>query len=98
MIVATGVFFGLLGLASYYIIGYYMGRHGQEIPAPNVVGKPLSAALSDIKKWNLSILLDREEESDAVAPGDIISQDPAVGVVIKMRTPIRVVVSSGPKN
>ncbi len=96
LILATTLFFAVLVVASYYVIGYFI--KGQEIPAPDVKARSVTEALDIMKKWNLTLSMEREEPSDAVAQGEIIRQDPQPGAMIKSRSPIRVIVSSGPKH
>src|SRR4051812_48040405 len=93
LIITTVIFFAILVYASYSVIKWYI--KGTEIPAPELVGHSVTDGLAIMKKANLSMIMDHEETSDAVAPGQIISQDPLARSLIKTRSPIRVVVSSG---
>lgn len=92
-LITTLLFFTLLIVASYNIIGYMI--RGEEIVAPDIKGKTVTEALEYIKKWNLSVVLDHSEPSETSQEGEIIRQDPTAGERIKTRTPIRVVISSG---
>lgn len=92
-LITTLLFFTLLVVASYNIIGFLI--RGEEIVAPDIKGKTITEALEHIKQWNLSVILDHSEPSANSQEGEIIRQDPTAGEVIKTRTPIRVVISSG---
>lgn len=89
----TSLFFGLLVVASYFVIGYFI--RGEEIGAPDLVARSVSEALVIAKRLNLSLELEREEPSETLEAGEVLSQRPRPGARIKSRTPIRVVVSSG---
>lgn len=92
---ATGVFFILLVVGSYFVLGTFI--RGQEIDAPDLTARSVTEALEVLKKWNLTLVLEREEPSETLPPGEILSQRPAPGSKIKTRTPINVIVSSGQK-
>lgn len=93
LVLATSLFFGGLVVASYFVIGSFI--RGQEVEAPNLTARPVTEALQVAKQLNLSLEFEREEASDALGPGEVLSQTPKPGSKIKSRTPIRVVVSSG---
>lgn len=96
LILATTAFFGVLAVASYLAIGYYI--RGNPTQAPDLTARSVTEALEDLDKYKLSLVLDGWEASDAVEAGEIIKQNPKPGAWIKDRTAIKVTVSTGPKN
>lgn len=93
--IAAMIFFGIVVVASYFAIGYWV--RGQEIVAPNVTAQSVDEALEELRQYQLSLELKRTEPSDALPAGAILSQEPRPGSKIKTQTPIRVVVSAGPR-
>lgn len=93
LVLTTSIFFGLLVLASYYAFAYFI--RGEEIATPDMTGRPVIEALAIAKERNLSLELTREEPSEILAAGEILSQSPRPGARIKSRTPVKIVVSSG---
>ncbi|MDP9395507.1 MAG: PASTA domain-containing protein, partial [Actinomycetota bacterium] len=71
-----------------------VSRGVQPVPVPDVVGKSVHEAVAEIEKGELTATT-REEFSESVAKGDVISQDPRGGNVVKGTT-VRLVVSKGP--
>jgi beta-lactam-binding protein with PASTA domain len=93
LVLATSLFFGVLAVASYYVLGHFI--RGEEIDAPDLTARPVIEALEIAKEHDLSVEFNGEEPSEMLAEGEILSQNPKPGTKIKSRTPIRVVVSSG---
>ena len=65
------------------------------IDVPDVTGKAADAATRQLRKLGLEVDRDREENSETVAKGDVISQDPRTGTLFK-GDKVRLVVSKGP--
>lgn len=95
LILTTIVFFVLLAVASYYTVGYFI--RGEEVIAPDLTGRTVTEALDVLKDRKLLIELERSEPSDALDAGMILRQRPRAASRIKARSPVRVVVSSGPR-
>ncbi len=93
LVVATAVFFGILVAASYFAIGYYIKGH--EIAAPDLTARPIEEAMAIAREHDLSLKLEREEPSDMMTAGEILSQRPRPGTTIKAGSPIKVIISSG---
>lgn len=93
--VTTVIFFVLLAIASYYTLGYFV--RGEEVIAPDLSGRNVTEALDILKERKLLLELDRAEPSDSVEAGMILRQRPRAASRVKARTPVRVVVSSGPR-
>lgn len=91
--IATAVLFTALGTLSYFLIEEYIS--GDEIVAPRLHGKSVTEALAALGEWDLTLVMDDEEQSDLLEPGFILRQHPRPGTTIKRGTPIRIVVSSG---
>jgi len=89
----TLLVFGLVGLASYWVVKSYVG--GKEVEVPNVCGLTLEDALGKLKPRLLYLELDHREYSDTVPRGGIIGQSPSPGMKVKARTPVKVVLSDG---
>lgn len=95
LILTTVVFFVLLAVASYYTVGYFI--RGEEVIAPDLTGRTVTEALEVLKDRDLLIELERAEPSDALDAGMILRQRPRAASRVKARSPVRVVVSSGPR-
>jgi eukaryotic-like serine/threonine-protein kinase len=93
--ITTIVFFVLLAVSSYYAVGYFI--RGEEVIAPDVTARPVTEALELLKNRKLIIELERTEPSEAMDAGMILRQRPRAGSRIKTHTPVRVVVSAGPR-
>jgi eukaryotic-like serine/threonine-protein kinase len=65
------------------------------IDVPDVTGKDADAATRQLRKLGLEVDRDREENSETVAKGDVISQDPRTGTLFK-GDKVSLVVSKGP--
>lgn len=93
LVVATAIFFGILVAASYFAIGYFIKGH--EIAAPDLTARPIEEAMAIAREHDLSLKLEREEPSDMMIAGEILSQRPRPGAMIKAGSPIKVIISSG---
>ena len=65
------------------------------IDVPDLTGKDADAATRQLRKLGLKVDRGQEENSDTVAKGDVISQDPRTGTLFKGDT-VKLVVSKGP--
>lgn len=92
---AMSILFVLLVAASYWSVGYFI--RGEEIPAPDVTARTVSEALLLLEEHRLTLQLDHAESSESIPEGSILGQRPRVGTKVKRRSPISVVVSSGPR-
>ena len=93
LLVATAVFFSLLVIVSYLVIGYFI--RGEEIEVPDLTARSVTEALHLLKPWDIALVMDREEPSDTLPVGEIISQRPGAGSKIKAHAQVRVVISAG---
>lgn len=93
--VTTVIFFVLLAISSYYTVGYFI--RGEEVIAPDLTGRTVTEALDILRQRKLLLELDRAEPSDSMDSGMILRQRPRAASRVKARTPVRVVVSSGPR-
>jgi eukaryotic-like serine/threonine-protein kinase len=75
----------------------YVSRGLQPVTVPDVVGKPLSQARNEVKAAGLALGETREENSEVVAKGEVLSQTPTGGSEAKKSTPVYLVVSKGPE-
>ncbi len=87
------IFFGLLVLLCYTIMGRFVG--GEEVLAPDLKGQSVMAALEVLRADKITLSLERTQPHESVAKGHVIRQFPPAGSRIKAGTPIEVVVSIG---
>ncbi|MEI2699692.1 MAG: Stk1 family PASTA domain-containing Ser/Thr kinase [Microthrixaceae bacterium] len=62
---------------------------------PDVVGRPLAQAQTQIQAAGLRFAAATEQSSDSVAAGSVISTDPAGGSSVERNSTVNIVVSSG---
>lgn len=91
----TVIFFVILAVASYYTVGYFI--RGEEVIAPDLSGRTVTEALELLRDRKLLVELEGSEPSEALEAGMILRQRPRAASRVKARTPIRVVISSGPR-
>ena len=72
-----------------------VSRGPKPIDVPDVTGKDADAAARLLRKLGLKVDRDQEENSETVAKGDVISQDPRTGTLFK-GDKVSLVVSKGP--
>jgi serine/threonine-protein kinase len=72
-----------------------VSRGPKPIDVPDVTGKNADAATRQLRQLGLQVDRDREENSETVAKGDVISQDPRTGRLFK-GDKVSLVVSKGP--
>ena len=89
----TVIVMGLSGWIGYNAMRFYIKT--PETTVPNVRGMKVDAALEQLGRVKLGMVLDRAETSGLVAPGEIINQAPLPGTRMKEKADVRVVVSSG---
>ena len=92
-ILVTVIVMGLSGWIGYHAMRFYIKT--PETTVPNVRGMKVDAALEQLGRVKLGMVLDRAETSGLVAPGEIINQAPLPGTRMKEKADVRVVVSSG---
>src|SRR5690606_33868979 len=66
-----------------------------EVTVPNIAGMKVQEAFEVLSEKQLGIKKISEESSGLVAPGEIISQNPAAGSISKEGAVVGVVISSG---
>jgi serine/threonine-protein kinase len=66
------------------------------VAVPNVVGLTQAAASTAITEAKLALGNVTEQNSNTVATGNVISQDPASGSSAAQGSPVNLVISSGP--
>lgn len=92
-LLATSLFFLLMVLAIYWLFTIILG--GGEIKTPNLVGKTMIEAAKELHESNLSIKWVRDQPSETIPEGCIISQDQTPGRSIKKGSSISVILSGG---
>lgn len=93
-ILATILFFALMTVGIYWLVSNILIPPG-ELNTPDVRGKPFLEAAKELRNHNLSLKWERDQPSESVPEGNIISQQPEPNKRIKKGSPIRVVVSGG---
>ena len=93
-----------LGFAFFIILAGITGwitltlmTSGGDVYIPDVVGKSLRSAISDLQANQLYLVLDGEESHPEAPRGAIIAQNPASGVMRKAFSTVRVIISAGPE-
>ncbi|MBR5235899.1 MAG: Stk1 family PASTA domain-containing Ser/Thr kinase [Clostridia bacterium] len=96
--VLAGIFAGLAVVVILFLVGYHFiggGGGSNEIELPDFSNMSVEEAEKMVINSQLNIVVEKEVESETVAPGDIISQSPAAGKPVKENATIMVVISSG---
>lgn len=95
--IVAGTLTGLAVVVIMFLVGYhFLGLAGvDEIELPDFENKTVEEAEEMIVNSKLEIVIEKEEESETVEAGKIISQSPAAGKMVKENAKIKVVVSSG---
>ena len=95
--------FIIVVLVALFFIGFFatniflriFTRYGDEVIVPNLIGRNLKEARSDLIKYGLYIKKKGEEYSNDILKGHIISQKPSANIHIKKGKTIEVMVSKG---
>lgn len=95
--IVAGTLTGLAVVIILFLVGYhFLGLAGvDEIELPNFENKTVEEAKEMVINSKLEIVIDKEEQSETVEAGKIMSQSPAAGKMVKENAKIKVVVSSG---
>ncbi|MBN1879530.1 PASTA domain-containing protein [bacterium] len=88
------IFIILAGISGW--ITLILMTSGGDVYVPDIVGKSLKAALSDLQSNHLYLVLDGEETHAEAPRGAIIAQNPASGAMRKAFSTVRVIISAGP--
>lgn len=89
--------FLVLGLAlagGYAVAAYYI--RGSETIAPDLLALSLEEAVEQASAEGFSVMLQGEEPSSLVDPGQVLGQRPSPGTIVKAGSTIRVTTASGP--
>ena len=90
--------FGLLAGLGYFSFNWAMEgiiHYRREVVAPDLTGKPVSAALDLLSPLNLALRKEGEEFNDSVPIGSILRQIPPAGTTVREGKAVRIVVSQG---
>ena len=77
-------------------IYYYRSSGASAVPIPNVVGRSLSEAQSELSAAGFSNINIEQAASDTVAINNVVSIAPGVGEAVDVSTTITLTVSTGP--
>ncbi|MBR6729276.1 MAG: Stk1 family PASTA domain-containing Ser/Thr kinase [Clostridia bacterium] len=95
--VIAGTLTGLIVVVLLFLLGYHLtGNTGtMEIELPDFRNKTVEEAEQMVVNSKLKIVVEKEEKSESIDAGKIISQSPAGGKMVKEDAQIKVVISSG---
>ena len=94
--IVAGVGTGLAVMVILFLVFFNLfGSSGAEVELPDFRGKTVEEAKEMVKNTKLEIIVDREEKSDEIEEGKIISQNPTANKKVKENAKIKVVVSLG---
>lgn len=98
--IVAGSMTGLALVVILFLIGYHFVGKGSvaEIELPDFKNMTVAEAQDLVVNTKLKIEVEKEEKSDTVEPGDIISQSPEAGKMVKENSTVKVVVSEGDEN
>jgi len=85
-----------LGVAAFKMAGNSVATATKEVKVPDVVGKNVDDAKKQLEALNL-VLVEADRENNDAAEGTIIKMNPDADTMVKEKTEVRVIVSSGPK-
>ncbi|NLX03161.1 MAG: protein kinase [Syntrophomonadaceae bacterium] len=89
------VIIALLGLFSGMLVMMGGNFFGQEVVVPDIVGKDINEANSELKKVNLVMDVKEQKFSDEFEKNQIMFQEPGSGQKVKEGRHIEVILSSG---
>lgn len=94
--VVAGVAAGILLIVALFFAGYYFTQgKAEQVEVPDFVNKTMVEAESLIANSELTLVIEKEEKSNTVEIGKIISQSPAAGKMVDENAEIKVVISLG---
>jgi eukaryotic-like serine/threonine-protein kinase len=96
-LVGFSLFLVLLTIIFYYSVMYGIKfmSYKQEVSTPNIKGEKVEDALRILHQNKLGMTLLEEQFSLEIAKGRIINQFPSPGVILKVDSNVRIIVSSG---
>jgi eukaryotic-like serine/threonine-protein kinase len=72
-----------------------VSRGPQPVTVPDVIGKGLDTAQNEVKALGLNLGETKEEYSEVIEKGQVISQSPVGGSEVRKKTPVNLVISKG---
>jgi eukaryotic-like serine/threonine-protein kinase len=85
-----------LGVAAFKMTGNSVATSTKEVKLPDVVGKNVDDAKKQLEALNL-VLVEADRENNDAAEGTIIKMKPDADTMVKEKSEVRVIVSSGKK-
>ena len=85
-----------LGVAAFKMTGSSVATSTKEVKLPDVVGKNVDDAKKQLDALNL-VLVEADRENNDAAEGTIIKMKPDADTMVKEKSEVRVIVSSGKK-
>ena len=79
------------------LITMRLAIHGAEVPVPALTGMPLPAAVLQLRARGLEAGIDGRFYSTTQPAGDVLTQSPAPGTLVRKSWRVRVTVSLGPQ-
>ncbi len=95
--ILVGTATGLALVVILFLVGYnFLGKPAvAEIELPSFENMTVEEAENMVVNTKLVIEIEKEEKSNTISPGRIISQSPAAGKMVKENATIKVVISEG---
>jgi beta-lactam-binding protein with PASTA domain len=94
--------FGALAMIAVALLSAYLAMrvaiHGREVEVPSLAGLSLADAVKKANHVGLGLNIQNRFYSATVAPGTVLSQSPAPGMVVRREWAIRITESLGPQH
>ncbi len=94
--------FGALAMIAVAMLSAYLAMrvaiHGREVEVPSLAGLSLADAVKKANHVGLGLNIQNRFYSATVAPGTVLSQSPAPGMVVRREWSIRITESLGPQH
>ncbi|MDR2437670.1 MAG: PASTA domain-containing protein [Endomicrobium sp.] len=98
MILKIFIVLAMIGTAFYFAFNMIMVslvHSKKEVSTPNIVGKSLYTALSELSKDGFGLKMDGQETNQNVPAGTILRQNPLAGMSVREGKVIKVTISRG---
>jgi beta-lactam-binding protein with PASTA domain len=96
------IIFGALAMVAVAMLSAYLAMriaiHGREVKVPSLAGLSLADAVKKANHAGLGVNIQNRFYSATVAPGTVLSQSPAPGMVVRREWAVRITESLGPQH
>lgn len=94
-IIVTSVTMLIVVIATAVIVFFYSLRSPDQVLVPNVIGKPLEAAMLEMQAKELYPKIQLRYSEDDISAGTILEQKPTAGAIVKAGRRIDLLISRG---